>query len=102
MAPEESYAGTTRRPRASDVALVLFAPVAATLLLLVSAERFWGANVVLWWFGLAALPLMAVMAGLTRGKAAALYVLLALAALATSCAANLALIERCGTACHPT
>ena len=102
MAPEEPYAGTTRRPRAGDVALVPFDPVAGTLLLLVSAERFWGASAVLWWFGLAALPLVAVMAGLTRGSAAALYILFALAALATSCAANLALIERCGTACHLT
>ena len=51
---------------------------------------------------LAALPLMAVMAGITRGKATALYILLALAALATNRAANLALIERCGTACHLT
>ena len=102
MAPEERYAGTTRRPRAGDVALVLFVPVAATLLLLVSAERLWGASAVLWWFGVAALPLIAVMAGLTRGRAAALYILLALAALATSCAANLALIERCGTGCQLT
>ena len=88
------------RRNAPDLALLLTLPGAALTLMLVSAERFWVPATFLWWFGLAALPGIALMAGLTRGRRALVLLAIAALMLAASCAANLALLDRCGTACH--
>ena len=90
----------TRRAGPLDVALVLMLPGLALALMAASAERFWVVAAFFWWFGLAALPGMLVMARLSAGRSAALVLLAGLAALGASCAANLALLERCAEACH--
>ena len=90
----------TRRAGPLDAGLVLALPAAAAALMAVSAERFWIVAAFLWWFGLAALPGMLVMARLTRGRGALAVLLLGLFALAASCAANLEWLDRCGEGCR--
>ncbi len=89
-----------RRAGPLDVGLVLMLPGLALALMAASAERFWIVAAFLWWFGLAALPGMLVMARLTRGRAALAVLLVGLVALAASCAANLELLGRCGGDCE--
>ena len=90
----------TRRPGPLDYGLVLALPGFALALMGASAERFWVVAAFLWWFGLAALPGMLVMARLTRGRGALAVLLVGLVALAASCAANLELLDRCGESCE--
>ena len=88
------------RSNAPDLALLFALPVAALALMLASAQRFWVPAAFLWWFGLAALPGIALMAGLTHGRRSLVMLALGALILAASCAANLALIDRCGAACR--
>ena len=88
------------RSNAPDLALLFALPVAALALMLASAQRFWVPAAFLWWFGLAALPGIALMAGLTQGRRSLVMLALGALMLAASCAANLALIDRCGAACR--
>ena len=83
----------TRRAGPLDAGLVLALPAAA-------ADRFWIVAAFLWWFGLAALPGLLVMARLTRGRGALAVLLLGLFALAASCAANREWLDRCGEGCR--
>lgn len=90
----------TRRPGPLDAGLVVALPLVALALMAASAERLWIVAAFLWWFGLAALPGLLVMARLTRGRGALALLLLGLFALAASCAANLELLDRCGEGCR--
>ena len=79
---------------------MLTLPGVALALMAASAERFWIVAAFLWWFALAALPGMLVMARLTRGRSALAVLLVGLVALAASCAVNLELLDRCGEGCE--